>query len=545
MTYQEFIRKFELKDNSLLPASHKARVGASLAVQVHSSGARPAYVLGGKSYTPETYDKRYDELFQTRILNRHPNEATESYNWRLSVYSPIGKEIFDRFLNFANGCILQPNNYVISTDDVTQEYINKTMLPDAITEGLEYILNNPRGYMAVIIEGYDGDMTKSLQPKLIFIAPEDVLMQDDESIAFKYKGEIYYLNSQEQTTKTISIPHKFGTMPCWDAENNFSQPFVTWADQLGRNFSDDEMMTKQYSYPIKQIIQAQCAVCTGSGIESKLMNDEDPNSWRTHKCSSCNGTGIMSVNPGEHLTITEEKLYKSGLTSMPDMAKFITPDVAIPEYHMKRWQTFYERAEKALYLSKKINGTESGDAKKEDRRDQYVQLSTISRFLFEHLRKAITYISAYLNYNNASGKYEPQQVIVIAPKQLDLMTDADLVSELIEIQGKSDDSMILGETQYAVTNKVYRDDVVQGRINDILYEIDNLYGVSGAALQRKYLSGMYSDREKTIHEKGYKILLRISRELTPDKFVEASQQVLTARFEALLPEYIVTSTIYQ
>jgi len=545
MTYQEFIRKFEQQDKSLLPASHTARVGASLAVQVHSSGARPAYNLGGRNYIPETYDKRFDELFKTRILNRHPNEAEESYNWRLSVYSPIGKEIFDRFLNFANGCILQPNNYVISTDEITQEYLNTKMLPDAITEGLEYILNNPRGFMGVIIENYDGDVTKALEPELIFIEPEWVVMHDEESIAFTYEKNVYYLNRFVQVSNGLEIPHNFGTIPVWDCDNNFSQPFVTWADQLGRNFSDDEMMTKQYSYPIKQIIQAQCATCQGSGIESKLSDPAVPTSWQTHKCSSCKGSGLMSVNPGEHFVITEEKLYKSGLTSMPDMAKFITPDVAIPEYHMKRWQTFYERAEKALYLSKKINGTESGDAKKEDRKDQYVQLSTISRFLFENLRKAIVYISAYLNYNNSTGKYEPQEVIVIAPKQLDLMTDSDLVSELIDIQGKSDDSMILSETQYAVTNKVYRDDAVQSKINDILYEIDNLYGVSGAALQRKYLSGMYSDREKTIHEKGYKILLRISRELTPEKFAEATNDALFARFEALLPEYIVTSTIYQ
>lgn len=545
MTYQEFIKKYDNKDNSLLPASHKARVGASLAVQVHSSGARPAYNLGGRNYTPETYDKRFDELFKTRILNRHPNEAEESYNWRLSVYSPIGKEIFDRFLNFATGCILQPNNYVISADENTQAYLAAKILPEVITDGLEFILNNPRGYMGVIIENYDGDVTKTLEPDIIFIEPEWVVMQDEESIAFNYEGHLYYLNRDVQISNGLEIPHNFGTIPVWDVDNNFSQPFVTWADQLGRNFSDDEMMTKQYSYPIKQVIQAQCAVCTGSGIVSKLESENDPNSWRTHRCESCNGSGLMSVNPGEHYSITEEKLYKSGLTSMPDMAKFITPDVAIPEYHMKRWQTFYERAEKALYLSKKINGTESGDAKKEDRKDQYVQLSTISRFLFENLRKAIVYLSAYLNYNNASGKYEAQQVIVIAPKQLDLMTDSDLVSELIDIQGKSDDSMILGETQYAVTNKVYRDDAVQSKINDILYEIDNLYGVSGAALQRKYLSGMYSDREKTIHEKGYKILLRISREITPERFAEATNDALFARFEALLPEYIVTSTIYQ
>lgn len=545
MTFEEFKRRYENKDNTLLPGSFTDRVGASLAIQVHSTGARPMFTLDKRTYKPENYHERFDTHFKTRILNRHPNESDESYNWRLSVYSPIAKEIFDRFLNFAKGSILQPNNWAISADEKTTEYLSTYSITNCIIEGLEHVLNNPKGFMAVICPGYDGLTTTALKPEIVCVAPDQVLMIDSDSVAFKHNGNIYYLSLTDQVEwiegrALMVLPHKNGVVPLWDIENNFTQPFVTWADQLARNFSDDEMMTKQYSYPIKQVVQAQCGTCTGTG---KVTKEDEHKKFILKTCDDCHGSGVMSINPGEHITITEEKLMKMGLSSMPDYARFITPDIGIPEYHLKRWQVFYERAEKALYLNKKINGTESGDAKKEDRRDQYVQMATISGFLFRNIEKGLKLISAYLNYNGSSGRYEAGEIIVYPPKQFDLMTDPDMVEELINIQGKTDDSMILGESQYTITSKLYRDDKVQARINDILYEIDPLYGVSHNMLQKKYLSGIFSDREKTIHEKGYFILRKIARSMMPEVFIEANTEAIMTRFDQELTQYI-PETIY-
>lgn len=547
MLYTELFKKYDSKDKSILPDYHGSRVGASLAVQIHSTGARPAFTLNRQQYKPEGYDSRFDALFRTRILNRHPNESDELYNWRLSVYSPISKEIYDRFKNFMVGCILQPNSYFIQVDgDRIDEYVH-SIFPDKMVEALEYILVNPNGIMAVIVNlDYDGEVTSEIKPEFVMVDVEKIIMQDNESIAFIHKDKIIYLNNTlqvvrdiEEKTIPIEIPHNFGVLPYWDVENSFAQPFISWADQLGRNFSDDEMMTKQYSYPIKQVIEAQCGVCSGTGSVSK----QEKEIWIQSRCESCNGKGVMSINPGEHYTITEEKLYKSGLTSMPDMAKFITPDVEIPKYHFERWQKFYERAEKALYLSKKINGTESGDAKREDRRDQYVQIATISRFLFEQIKKAISFIARYRNYNGSSGEYESSDIIVMAPKQFDLMSDADLVAEMIDTQGKTTDTMICAEVQYAVTSKIYRDDAVQMKINDVLYQVDPLYGITGQALQSKYLSGIYTTQDKVIHEKGYKILLQISIQMGKDRFADTTAEQLTIDLMNKVSE-LTPATIY-
>jgi hypothetical protein len=541
MNYQDFFQRLENKDKLPLPADIKKRVGASLAVQIHTRGARPSYRVGNEWIEPETYESRFDDLFKTRLLNRHPNENEELYNWRLSNYNPLPEDIYNRFITGAKGCILQPNNYVISVDETTDliehnEYLN---------EGLEFILENPKGYWAVIVEAKN-EVSKdsNLDVDLVFIEPSKVKMSDENSVAFEYENVTYFIDKVGQYTQTkegliIEVLHNFNEIPFWNVDNRFIQSYVKFADELAKNFSDDGMITKQYSYPKLQIVAPQCSVCNGT--KTIKEQDEKTKMWIPKKCTTCDGRGVMSLNPGEHHTLSEEVLLKYGGT-MPDMAKFITPDIGIPEYHLKRVMEFYNKCEDSLYLRKRINATESGDAKKEDRKDQYMFLASISKFLFENYKKALQYISAYNNYNALQSIYEAQNVVVIAPKQFDLMTDNELVNELLVIQTKTDDSMILAESQFAVTNKIYRDDNVQSKINDILYQVDELYGVTGMPLKNKLMTGVYTELDKTIHEKGYKILLRMSIEMTPEKFIEAEAnsliKVFGERVNAIMPQGI-------
>jgi hypothetical protein len=198
---------------------------------------------------------------------------------------------------------------------------------------------------------------------------------------------------------------------------------------------------------------------------------------------------------------------------------------------LKRWQTFYERVENSLFISPTNIGVQSGDAKKEDRKDQYIFLQTVSNFLFEQVRKSVRFISKYINVTN-----EDYPIYIVQPKQFDLMSDTDLVNEFALLQTKTDDSQTLGELNFVVNNKIFRDDSVQLKINEVMYYTDPLFGVSGMALKSKVLSGIYSTQDLTIHEKGYKILLNISRELTEDVFIESDTNVLKAQLLARIDE---------
>jgi len=519
MDASAFISKYKQKNKLPLPGDHLRRVEACLSLQVHTKGVRPAFDSNRGYIQPESYDKKFDTIFATRLLNRHPNENLHHYNWRLSVYSPVAKEIYDKFVNLCKGAILQPNNYSISAEGELDSYLKQYRIGSVLSDAIEFVLCNPVGYYAVLYGRGELDETETTRPYIHFIACEDVLMKDDDSIAFLHGGGIVYLDNYRQinydkkTFAAIEYQHGFGELPLYDYTHNFTQPFQFWADVLVRNMNDDEAITKHYSYPIVQVVEQQCTVCYGNCTIS-TYNEQTQTSDRT-ECTACNGKGTITRNPGDFYTLSEEVLAKNG-GNMYDMARFITPDVGIPEYHFKRWQTFYERCEFALHLRSQIEGVQSGEAKREDRKDQYFFLQSISDFIFDIVQNSMKFISAYLNIRD--GRHEPTEVLINRPKQFDIMSDVDLVKDIAALQATTDDTQTLSELNYVVNRKIYRDDPVQLKINEVLYLTDPLFGISGKALSMKLLSGVYTVEDKIIHEKGYKLLTNIAYEVGADVF---------------------------
>jgi len=544
MELSQFIKKYNAKNKLPLPERHAQEVEASRAVQIHSTGARPSYYSQNLLVVPETYQQKFDMMFKQRLLNRHPNEADGHYNWRLSVYAPVAKELFDKFLNMCKGSILQPNNFSINADEATMQYLSDTKIHHELSEMIEFIMENPYGYFAVIIEG-EREMNEEPEPEMVCIPAENILMRDKDSVAFTYEGNIYYLNEFIQaeitnikTGEYIEYQHNFDDTPCWKYHNSFMQPFQFWADLLVRNMNDDEAVTKHYSYPKIQQVLSECPTCLG---QKRILDTTAPplenGAPVLRECTSCRGSGYITNNPGDYITVAEETIQRNGGT-MPDYVRFITPDIGIPEFHLKRWQVFYQRTEQSLFLRPVNEGVQSGEAKQEDRKDQYIFLQSISNFLFEQVEKGLKYISMYVNVSN-----EPGPISVVMPKQFDLMSDSDLVNEFADLQKKTDDPQTLGELNLAVNNKVFRDNSLQKRISDVLYFADTLYGISGEALKMKYLSGIYTDAEKILHEKGYKLLVNMARDMGEEAFLSMETSALINRLNEAVAS-IVPQTIY-
>lgn len=152
-------------------------------------------------------------------------------------------------------------------------------------------------------------------------------------------------------------------------------------------------------------------------------------------------------------------------------------------------------------------------------------------------------MSAYLNYNQSTKTFEGQEIILVPPKQFELMTDSDLIAEFADIQNKTDDIMLLSEMQYVINRRIWRTDKVQLKISEILYYHDPLYGLAGNALKSKLLSGSYTDVDKLMHDKGPKILLILSNEMGADDFVNAAMATLLEKLNSKIAE-LVPKTIY-
>lgn len=534
MDFNKFVELRNSRKTMPLHPDHKRDVEACLAVQIHTTGARPSYNTNQGFIIPETYHKKFDNLFKNRLLNRHPNETPSMYEWRKSIFSPVAKEIYEKFMNSCKGSILNVNAYSITADaNTTTAIITK---PVELPNILEFICQNPVGYIGVLLEAKEHSKSESNYPEIVCISCEDVVMYDYHSIAFKYEGILYFLDKEAQYTfggdEVVINYHNLGRMPFERETNSFLQPYQNWSDQLVRNLSDDETMVKNYSYPFVQIVENDCNTCQGSGYITDASITFDPLNPKSceKQCAECNGKGTTSHNPGEFLTISEETLARNGGT-MQDYAKYITPDVAIPEYHLKRWQVFYKLCESSLHIKSVIDGVQSGDAKKEDRKDQYFFYQSVAGYLFGVVRKNLYRISKLVNPNKSKT-----EVYVQEPKQFDIMSDSDLLNDFATLQSKTDDSQTLAELNYMVNSKLYRDDAVQKRINEIMYLKDPLFGVSGNALKSKLLSGIYDAKDKLTHEKGYMILKQIANELTPEVFTASEVNEIIAEFDNRIAE---------
>lgn len=547
----------QLKDNRRELPLHfdkKKLQGLSLMTQVHSRGVRPKYYINkqnstefGKLIEPVDYDKRYDDIFDFHLLVRHPNETHESYNYRLSVYSPIQAELYERFFNTLAGSILNTNNYSVkSSIDTVDAYIKEISIYDVFRNDLDFILNNPRGFMSVIQTNIGLSENELTKPVGINLEPDSIIMYNGVSCAFEYLGVYYFLDRNYQHTIISrgkeyilidSYNHGFGEIPFWGLDSNFLGSYVKWSEELIRNLSDDQVVVKNYSYPEKQVVAPECKKCNGTG---KCKSDNPEYYDKVVTCGDCKGRGYVSFNIGEFYTIGEEDLKRDYNGKMPEMAKYINPEVGIAEYHFERWQKFYKYAENALNLTKRTTSGESGEAKREDRKDQYFWYHTISQYLFEQERKKFKYIGLYLNTEIEDGEviHSDGGVVIKEPRQFDLMTEMDLIEEVKEVSEGTDNQMILSELSYNANQKVFEGNPVMQKIDTVMYLSDPLYGLSKENEKQKLLSGSYTEKDKYTHTKGYHLLKEYAMQIGDDFIdIEISElkDWISDKIEEILP----------
>lgn len=547
MTLEEFVQNKRNNKAQPMAFDKKNAIGKALSVQVHTKGIKPRYELNDVKYAPKGYDARYDDVFKHELLNQYPNEEDEMYNYRLSIYSPIQKEIASRFFTQITGTILNPNNYSISSDNEDFK-IHLSRIEQSFDEKLKFILNNPTAFFAVIqINPMAGEDSKAV-PDLICVDATSMIMYDKLSAAFKHNGKVYFMdvtqvvclkeNEKEHTyVQETRYVHNFPRMPFWMVQNEFMDQYVVWCNEITKSHSDSQIVDKNYSHPIKQVIEVECKKCTGRGRIADKAQPECENC--EVDCDQCKGKGVLSMSPGQVYGIPEHIIRNMG--SIPQIASFTTPDMGIPTYHGEKWERYYEKAENSLHLKKRGSASESGEAKREDRKDSYFYYQTISdTFFTKVIKPAMYFVGLYSNvvFRENTAIHEALMIDIKEPRQFDLMTDMDLIDENIAIAEKSDNPMLIAEMSNAMNQKLYSQNPELEKINSVLYQVDPLFGLSGNNEKSKMLSGIYSPQELWIHTMGYFALKEILLLNGSQKFITTSNAVLIDRLKTMAQEAI-------
>lgn len=507
-------------------------------INLHAKGIRPKFKnprINAKYSTngwivPANYEERYQYVFDNYILNRHPNEMDEHYQWRLATYPIIAHEVYLKINQQILGSIFQNNQYTLNiVNDKVREWCDKVEFNKVLTESIPDFIFREYGGLIVINEGHIEEFAsdEAALPVLQYVEPKDVVYLSSDELIF-IQGDLYFYIDKTETTKikvdkkakkyTIlaTYSHGFGELPVFQNKSQFFKPFTTWADLIGRNVSDDEVIAKNASYPHKQVVEPVCKQCAGRGYEDV----ECSTGICQETCTVCSGKGTISINPGEVHVIPERE--PNDPRPMPEMVKFISPDISINEFSLKRWQLMYDKGMSSMHC-KLIDSAQSGEAKAKDRENFYFLVSSISNYIFDTADFILRIVSKYLHVQNVDGEIQHVESYnaLQRPQQFAIKTEYDLQSEYLQLTEKNADISIRRERLDHFAEKAYSGNNTSMRRHEVKKLFDWLYGMTDAELTNRKLLGTAGTKDFIKHDMADYIMNVIIQDKGEEWFVDS------------------------
>lgn len=544
MEFQELFTK--LNDGKLAPPTDKRKwEEASDRICVHAKGIRPQFTnprnkrgVGGL-ITPSNYEERYQYLFDNYILNRHPNEQEEHYQFRLSVYPLLAQDVYLRGKEQISGSIFQASQYTIAaTDEAEQLYLDSIDFEKRVKEEFfEHILTDPFGKFAVV-EMHKGEFgsDEKAQPDIELVESRYILhYEPKESILFRAQRDVggkkmlYYLDRRyciklvqtEARKKEYAIlaayEHGLGVLPVVDNNKELFKSFVTWADLIARNFSDDEIVAKNNNYPHIQIVESVCSERMGQRTVNYPCDDCE-GGVQEENCRTCKGRGTISINPGEVHVIKESEFRPGELNGgqgMIDRIKFINPDVSISRNSFDRCWRIYEAGLRSLHL-KYTEDNQSGIAKAIDREQLYLLISNCSAHVFALADRILRLVFGYLQMGIAANK----PYVIEQPTQFQIKTEQDVQAEIIAL--KDADLSVRRQKTDEYMQIVYSGNQVELKKWNVVKVWDTLYCMTNDELNSRQTIGSAQLSDFIKHDKVEVLLNQVILEKGVGWFLSAS-----------------------
>lgn len=546
------------------PTQRKVWVEACDRISFHAKGIRPQFAITKREsaiishrpentghftiITPANYDVKYQYLIDNYILNRHPNENVLHYNWRLSTFPLIAQEIYLNAKQQIVGAIFQNSHYQIgSLDESVQEYLEDVLNFDCwLKDELpEHVFCDPFGLCAVI-ESHFGEFTANepATPQTLWVASSDIMFYvPGKEILFDYKPADMqpgakkikiYLNEtvcikykegdKDQFDMIAAYEHGIGKIPIIENKKWFFQPFVSWADLICRNVSDDEVIAKNASYPIREIVTPKCQNCFGTG----KMPNPDPEKPGEITCNICHGDGVKSFNPGDTFYTPEQD--ENDARPQKDKVKFYNPSIDINKFSFDRWQKFRDFGMKSMHMQF-VDDAQSGVAKAYDRDQLYLLISNVSNKLFEIGEMCIKFVTAYLTLADFNSI---ENYTVDKPQQFQIKSEYDIQKEYTELLTSNADLSVRRAKLDEYYAKIYYGNNVAQKKYSIIKSWDWLFAMSDNELNTRMLLKTAQTIDFIRHDRAENLINTVINNNGEEWFLDTDTNTIIAELEKLL-----------
>lgn len=527
----------------------KKEVGVFLSVSLHTKGVCPSFKADTKTVIPDNHNSDYDEIFNNRLLSRHPREPEVTRNWRLSQYKPFTKEPFGQITDVISGAIFQDGQYTISlpnkddNDYLLKNHFGNTDLISYFRDViLKSMLEDPNGYLVTMPKkpSYEG----LAEPTLHYVCIKDVIKKPSTGDFIFYSKDrkfIYWITDQAiirliQTKDKKWIiedergyyAHLFGYIPAnilggrleTDGYyNSFLEKAVPIADEYVSNYSAKQLVDKEASHPYIQQTTLKCTVCEGTGQIQQAceITQTTPSGFKLSNCSKCKGAGEISVNPADRFEMPLKDMDK-------DAVRIINPDVTINQYHSDNCKELRTQILTALNLTM-IEQAQSGTAKAIDQEKLYQFISNISNHIFDNLiYSAIVNIIRYRNIQVSGNSVLPTAYVftLVKPQQFSIKTATDLLFEISETQKSNLPLYIRRKMVEEYVDKRFGSDDLFARKSQIINFLDPLSIYSVLEVTSMIQSNLVSREDFNFSVRLPKILDEIEVENSQKFILESS-----------------------
>ena len=421
-----------------------------------------------------TYE--YDQIFESRIFNRHPNTTHERYEWQKSIYQPLSKFYFDKAIARLKG-VISKDFYIQVANEATNEALSQkrfagynfnVFFTDII---LSRSIDDANGVAVVMpnIE-YITNQTKDFEPHVLLIESRNILFINNSVfvanidkhnqkkrliidkeffyvVTFDEKNK-YIINRVANTSGVLPVEALLGINQDEDGETCKVSFFSGAADAANvwlRQVLDVEAHSKDL-IPIAQQVHQSCKECSGTG--QKLIECADITQERcTEQCNECKGRGVISRNLGDTYMLPYEDIMALD-GKFPDMVKYITPSTEIIEKTSDREELLFERFKETLYL-KEAGVNQSGVSKQLDREDQNIFILKIAQQLEAFGRAILQHLDALLS----NKPYIAGNVFLKLSTDYRLLSKQDIADSIVSLRAAKAPRELLIEDYKALATK--------------------------------------------------------------------------------------------
>lgn len=550
-------------------------------MSLHISGACPRFydlrsplrqftntvIPAGAWIKPKNYfGERYQMLFDTVLLNRHPRESELTRQWRLSQYKPLTQDPFAKAIQVITGAIFQDSGYsIVIEDQADRDYIwgnnfDGNNLIGYITEKFQTICEDPNGWFVVIPkEPHYRTTTDKIEPEIRFFYSYEVVFKTDDEIIFERDKVRWIVNKvgyfrlrQEPNNNWVNIdptggyyPHMLGYIPAWNAGGlkNAKGFYDSWlnagkpvADEFITEKSSAQLVNKDSSHPYIVEAEEECPECHGEQKIQRLC-EECEGGFELVGCPTCGGSGSISHNPGDRMIVPREDMAH-------ELIQVINADIEACKFHSDEVKLAESRILQALHLFV-MDERQSGVAKEKDMQTRFQFILRISNDLFDRLSEPI--ISCILSLRNVAvvnGNIVPAKVpfVVVKPTEFQIKTAADLIEDIKAANEAKMPDYIRSAQIEDYVDKQFGGNEVLIKKSRLINQMDLVAVTPEEDKQLKVLNGSITQRDLQFNAHLPLIIDKIIRDKGKDWFMNAGYDaifaIVQAEFSAIAPPVV-------